>query len=388
MTGVAARSVRQLRAAFARPAAGRRARPFPRRDRRGLGLWDVMLATMVLSVLAVWGGQVVTDWIVGRAVTGEVRTVAELARAGRLLVEGDVGHAGRSHGVGAAPLEIDMADLVDADLRSPALGPLSPGRRELSLWLWRPTAGALVVIARARGELPLARLPGAEDGVTAVGALLGTQTWLRGPGLDFDTAPLNARVAGFATTEDLFALDHVALDVTCRSYLYRVEVDCDGDGTPDVIANTMETDLDMGGMDITAAGNVTATTAVIGTLEGATEFSGAVTVDGEVEVAGLTTLGDVTVSGAIVAESADIAGTLTVPELTAVPRGTATGLITGADLTMAGTIVVSGEARLGDANADTLNVGTLNVELLSATTGRFGSVFADSATFTSCTGCR
>ena len=362
--------------------AGRsRTRPTPRRDRRGLTLLDVLLAATVISVLALWGGQVAGDWIASRTVRAEVRTVAELARAGRLLVEGDVGHAGRIHGVGAAPLAVGLADLEAADLRSPLLGALTPGRRTLTLWLWRPNAGALVVIARARGEAPLPRLPGAEDGATGVGGLLRTETRLRGPGLDFDMAGLNALVAGFATVNDLFALDHVALDVTCRSYLYRVAVDCDGDGVDDVIANSMETSLDMGGNDLTGAGRVTAATAAIGTLEGATEVTGALTVAGEMEVTGMATMADVTVNGVISAASAEIAGTLTVPDITA------TGVVTGADLTLDGTVVVSGEARLGDADAATLNVITLNVEQLSSTTGTFGSLFADNATFTSCTGC-
>ena len=358
-----------------------------RRSRRGLGLWDTILAVMVLSALVLWGGQIAGEWIEGRAATGEVRTVAELARAGRLLVEGDVTHARRSHAVGAAPLAIPLADLEAADLRSPALGTLTPGRRELTLWLWRPNAGAIVVIARARGVLPLVRLPGAEDGVTGVGALLGTQTRLRGPGVDFDTAPINTLVAGFATENDVFALDHVALDVACRSYLFRVAVDCDGDGTPDAIANTMETDLDMGGMDLTGAGNVTAATAAIGTLTGATEVTGGLAVGGELEVQGTTTMADLTVNGLISAESADIAGTLTVPELTAVAPPPAVGTITGGDITLNGTVTVSGDARLADADVGTLNVVTLNVEQLSSTRGDFVDLFADSAILTSCTGC-
>ena len=365
------------------PAVGGQVRPRPRRSRRGLALWDLMMAMAVLSAVAFWGAQVAGDWIEGRVVTGEVRTVAELARAGRLLVEGDVAHAGRTHGAGAAPLAVPLGDLEAADLRSPALGTRSPGRRDLTLWLWRPTASpdTLLVIARARGGLPLGRLPGAEDGVTGVGAMLGTDTRLRGPGLNFDMAGLNALVAGFATASDVFALDHVALAVTCRSYLYRVEVDCDGDGTPDVIANTMETDLDMGDQDITAAGNVTSATAAIGTLEGATTVSRALTVGGELAVSGTTTMADLTVTGAVTADSADIQGPLTVPDITA------TGTVTGANLALNGTMIVSGEARLADADADTLNVVTLNVELLSSDTGVFQDLFADTATFTSCTGC-
>ena len=63
----------------------RRPRPVPRRARRGLGLFDAMLAIAVLSVLALWGGQIVGDWARERVVTGEARVVSELARAGRLL---------------------------------------------------------------------------------------------------------------------------------------------------------------------------------------------------------------------------------------------------------------------------------------------------------------
>ncbi|MYG28040.1 MAG: hypothetical protein F4213_18800 [Boseongicola sp. SB0677_bin_26] len=313
--------------------------------------------------------------------TGEARTVAELARAGRLLVEGDVGHAGRTHGVGTAPLAVALADLEAANLRSPLLGGLTPARRVLTLWLWRPANGTVVVIARARGEVPLPRLPGAEDGVTGVGALLGTGTRLRGPGLDFDMAPLNGASASFATANDVFALDHVALDVTCRSYLYRTPVDCDGDGVPDTLANTMETALNMGDNDIVGAGNVTAATAAIGRLEGATEITDALTVEGELSVDGATVMQDVTVSGALAATDADIAGTLTVPDLVA------TGAVSGADLTMDGIVTVSGTARLGDADVDTLNVETLNVRQLSSDRADITDIFADNVTATSCTGC-
>ena len=378
----------------ARPARG-----LPRRSRRGFGLWDSILAAGVIAVLAVWAGQLVGAWAEGRVVAGEARTVADLARAGRLLVEGDVAHAGRTHGVNAAPLAVQLADLEAADLRAPALGGRTPARRTLTLWLWRPAASTLVVIARARGEVPLARLPGAEDGVTGVGALLGADTRLRGPGLDFDMAPVNARSAGFATANDVFGLDHVALDVTCRSYLYRVEVDCDGDGTitpADALANTMETAIEMGDNDILGAGNVTAATAAIGRLEGATEIAGALTVDGELSVDGATAMEDLAVSGALTAADADFSGTLTVPDLVA------SGAVSGADLTIGSTpagcvagspgcvqgrITVSGTARLGDADVDTLNVETLNVRQLSSDRADITDILADNVRATACTGC-
>ncbi len=351
---------------------GRHRPPVARRSRRGLGLLDAALAVAVLSVLMLWGGQIVGDWAAGRVVTGEARTAADLARAGRLLLEGDINHPGRSHGVNAAPLAVPLADLRGAGLRSPALGDRTAGRRTLTLWLWRPGAGALLVIARARGEVPLARLPGAEDGV---GVLLAGETRLRGSGVDFDMGAINAALPGFAAAGDLFALDYVALDMPCRSYLFRETVD----GCPE--ASTMTVDLDMGGNDLTGAGRVQAATAAISALEGAARITGDLSVAGEMEVAGDAQMQNLTVNGVITAGSVAIEGTLTVPDLTA------TGGITGADLAFDGALTVSGEARLGAANAGTLNVRTLNVRQLSSDRGHFDANFADDVTVSRCTGC-
>ena len=348
---------------------------WPRSARRGLGLFDAILAAAVLSLMLLWGGQIVGDWARERVVAGEARTVADLARAGRLLLEGDVTHAGRSHGVGAAPLSVTFADLETAGLRAAASGSRTPGRRTLSLHLWRPSNDALVVIARARGARPLARLPGAENGVSGVGLLRTGETRLRGSGVDFDMGPLDTALPGFATVNDLFALDYVALDAACRDYLFRVAVT----GCPD--ANTMATDLDLGGNDLTTTGTLTATAATIGTLQGATEVTGALTAGGDLSVTGATDLQDLTVTGALTAGTVGTTGTLTARNLTA------TGGITGANLTINGTVTVSGEARLGAATADALTVETLNVRQLSSDEGTFDQILANDVTATSCTGC-
>ena len=226
--------------------------------------------------------------------------------------------------------------------------------------------------------MPLSRLPGAETGVSGVGLLLdsdgdgtlrGNETGLRGPGVDFDMGALNTVDPGFATVNDLFALDYVALDAACRDYLYRVAVT----GCPD--ANTMATDLDMGGNNLTNVGDIEATTATIATLEGATEVTGALAVGGDLTVTGITGRQDLTVT------NVETTGTLTVEDLTA------TGSVTGANLTFDGTVTVSGEARLGDADVGTLNVQTLNVGQLFSDTGTFTEIFADGVTVTTCTGC-
>ena len=94
--------------------SGTRSRRMPRRGRRGLGLMDAdpghrrarrdgaltRAGRQATGPQAAWS-------------TGEARTMAALARFGRLVVEGDVVHGGRTHGENAAPHgRARLADLV------------------------------------------------------------------------------------------------------------------------------------------------------------------------------------------------------------------------------------------------------------------------------------
>ena len=229
----------------------------------------------------------------------------------------------------------------------------------------------------------VARLPGAETGVSGVGLIRVGETELRGPGVDFDmndvpnpaVDPTDPMSPAFATVNDLFALDYIALDAACRDYLYRVVVT----GCAD--ANTMDTDLDMGGHDLTNVGTLTVPRATITTLEGATEVTGPLTVGGDLSVRGATDMQALTVTGDLTASSANVTGTLTALNLTA------TGEITGANLTFDGTVTVSGTARLNDVEVDALSAESLNVRQLSSDEGHFDEIFADDVTVTTCTGC-
>ena len=372
---------------------------YPSRTRRGLGLFDSILAFAVLSVTLLWGTQIVGNWISGKIISNDARSVAELARAGRLLIEGDVNHPARglADDGTAAPVSYDsdltddsnFTDLENAGLRSRALGDISPGRRNLSLHFYRPTAGVLLVIARARGANEINRIPGAEDGVSAVGVLLededdgGTEHLLRGPGVNYDMFDINALTSRFATKEDIFALDNVALDVSCRSYVYRTVVDCDSDGSPDPEANTMATDLNLGDNNITEGGQITAVSAQIGRLQGTTQVGGALTVEGDLEVTGDTTLsGDLEIPGSLTAPNITVGDNLTVTgDLTA------EGDLTGANLTFTGEATVSGDARIGKLNITSMTTTELKAQRIDLGTGTFTEVFADDVTVTNCTGC-
>ncbi|WP_419739491.1 hypothetical protein [Ruegeria sp.] len=356
---------------------------FPSRTRRGLGLFDSILAFAVFSFALLWASQITGNWITARAMANEARSVAELARAGRLLVEGDPAHAGRRHAPRAAPHPVDLAELEGAGLRAPALGERTPGRRTLSLYLYRPSEGALLIIARARGETKLTRIPGAEDGVSGVGVLLSGETGLRGPGVSYDMAPINRRMPGFATANDIFALDYVALDRNCPPYLYRVAVDCDGDGSNDAEVNTMSVDLDMGGNDLTGAGSIGARSAQIRQLVGQTQITGPLTVSETLDVEGNTTIaGDLALTGTLTAPNITIGESLTVKKALSV-----NGPLTGGALTFDGEATVAGTARIGTLRITNMRTQELRADRIDLGTGTFRELFTEQATVTNCTGC-
>ena len=359
----------------------------PVHSRRGLSLFDSILAFAVLSIMLLWGAQIIGNWISGRAIANEARSVADLAHAGRLLVEGDVNHTSRVHTVGTAPNSIAFTELANAGLRTTVLGTRSPGGRELSLHFYRPSTGVLLVIARARGTTEITRIPGVEDGVSSVGVLLedegdigSTAHMLNGPGVYYDMKPINTLSNGFATKEDIFAIDYVALDIACNNYIYRVAVSsCVG-------ANTMNVDLDMGSNNLINVGEFKTSSAEIEQLEGVTqslEFDGNVKIEGNLVVQGDTELaGNLEVTGTFTAPSMTIEDDLTV-------QGdmTASGDITGANLTFNGEATVSGTASLGGLEITNLITDELRAETMDLGTGTFTEIIVNDMAVRTCTGC-
>ncbi|MDE0694937.1 MAG: hypothetical protein OXH76_03780 [Boseongicola sp.] len=126
----------------------------PRRRRRGLGMWDAMLAVAVLSMLGSLAGEAVGDWLERRLMDEEARAVAELARAGRLYVEADPAANAPAQNVLEA---VTFADLDGEDLW-PAERPRNTPRRgrNMVLRLWGAGPDRVTVIARARRGCPAA----------------------------------------------------------------------------------------------------------------------------------------------------------------------------------------------------------------------------------------
>ena len=289
---------------FIQPRARQRDRAVPRRARRGLGLFDTLLAVAVLSVLGLFAAQVLNGWIAREVIAGEARELAHLSRAGKLYVQGDpMNH--RPGGSGYVP--VTFMDLEREGLWRPDQLQTTPNRRrimELFLLNDPRASDRVLVIARARGAPGDPRrsgIPGAEAGVPGIGVILDGETVLRGPGIRFDMADYfsPAQTADFARPGDLFALNHVWIGQGCVAYLHRnVDPGC-------ADATVMGTDLDLGGNALEGVGRLVVTgTAEIGgdVTVGEDMLGGNVIVDGDVTATGIARIaGDVTVSGEITA---------------------------------------------------------------------------------------
>ena len=400
---------------------------FPSRSGRGVGLLEAILSVAVVSVFLLWSHAAIRDWLETAVVRNEARTVADVARAGRLFMEReDRGHARWTHGAGAAPLEIPMSELEDADLISSTVSVLSPERRSLSLHLWVPTAGEIVIIARARGANPFPRIPGAGDGVSSVGVLVNDtagvlDTNIRGPGVNFDMAAVNTALPGFAGVNDIFAFEHVSFDVLCGVYLHRV------DGCPN---NDMQTSLNMGGNDLLNVGNIQANQMIVDRFVGDMTVQGGIELEGGLEVGGVMDVQTLNVNSGLVAGSLDVTGDMNVSR-----DLTVSGAVTASEATiiggddpgggpdrLPGRVVAFGEAVFETARADKLNIERVNVgeicdpavtsgptvctdgivkqmtvqgmgvtrldvDQISASRATFTEIFADDVTVSTCSGC-
>ena len=355
------------------------------RFRRGLGLFDTILAFAVLSVTLLWGSQLVGNWIARQAIANDARVVEELARAGRLLLEGDIVHRAYStttNPVGSAPLAIAFSDLENAGLRSPGLGTRSPVGRTLTLYAYRESDEVMLLMARARGISEVGIFPDASDGVSSVGVLLsdeddsGTEHILNGPGVNYDMYAINQLSSGFATREDIFALDYVPIEIFCHSYVYRIRISrC--------TRNNMSVSLDMGGNELSNVYNISSKRAVITYLEGPLEIIGNMTVHDDLVVKGDTILtGDLSIPGTLTAanitanDDLEVQGDLT-----------ATGNVTGADLTFSGEATIAGTARIGSLEISDLTTTELKAERIDIGTGNFTNILGNNVTVNSCTGC-
>ena len=347
-------------------------------------MFDALLGVILLSMLALVGGQIAGTWVDRQLMAREARALAGLARAGRLWVEGDNARAPGPGMLQTVSFGSDRSfDLNAARLWSDTQNTFTPGRkREMRLQLWLADTDRVMVIARARGAPGSAippGVPGAAAAVPGVGAILDRpgETLLRGPDLDFDMAALNVLQVGFARPGDLFALAHVYTEHNCDAYLHRfTNLDC-----PE--ANRMTTDLDMGGNNLITVGEIVANAMRLGTLIGDLVIDGDLDINDTLRVDGQTILDGLVVNGA-----ARVNGTLLVgADLVVAGDLTANGTVSGGALVFDGDLSVAGIASLGAARADELIAGTVTAQTVFGETGTFRDLHVDDLTVTGCNGC-
>ncbi len=284
----------------------------PRLFRRGLGLFESMLAVTLLTVGALWVSQALKGMVDRHLLEGEARTVATAAAAAKLWVEAD--RTNRSPSVGA-PTSVTFTELRTAGVWETSAPETTPGRRrQMTVWLWQQSSSRSLVFVRARGEtsnLPRG-IPGASVTAASVGVIpdVAGQTRIVGPDLSFDTASVTPAPSGWARRGDLFAVTSVLTDPAgCTPFLHREVVT----GCAD--ANTMEADFTVKG-DFDAKGDL--------------DVEGDADVDGLMEVGGGLSV-DGGLSSTSASEPVSVGGNLTV----------------GGDLDVSGAIVVTGNLQAG-----------------------------------------
>ena len=344
--------------------------------RRGVvGLGDVTLALVIISIMITGATRFATDMVHRQAVQ---RTAGQLSR----LVD-DVGAWAAAEYTVLQPRvaaavnnteEHTWVDLIAAGDVSEDSAPSTALRQSVRVFLHAPDAGNLYVVVLTDGDSVATHVPRPDRSARQVGRVdLHAPEELRGWEFFYDLTDIVAET-GADFSGELGAIRQISDVLHISPYLHRVAVP----GRPEL--NRLEAPLDMNGNDIIDGGQVTAVRAVIG---------GDLTVAGEFS-AGTLTADAMTVQDTLTADSAVI-NTLTVPSvvttaltapsldvetaavgtLTVSGTGDVTTLVVGSTLTAASLV-------LEDVAMDHLTLtGTLNAD----------SIITDTLATGSCTGC-
>lgn len=397
-----------------RPAHGRR---FCRGRRlglsrglsRGLSLFGSLLALGLLGAMVL----AVALFLENRAMDERARLAAR-----QLAVLSD---AAASHVSGRFPAMLTAlgggsAELTPATLRSAGALPagfadvsaMGRGYRVLMLAAGTDTIDLLVTQTVPTGDTPSGgdtplgggtAVPASalfEAGGTArMGVVLpDTPQRLTGPAVDADMRSFQAAFAGAPEAGALATLRRLDHRAVYGDALYRVAVPGFAD------ANRMETDLDLGGNDLTGANAMEADTL---SLESDLTVGGGLTVTADLMVGrALTVSGNAEVTGGVTAQSARIAsaataGSLAVTHELRAASLTAQGAVTAGSIGARGT-VAAGSASLGGLQSGSVTARTVTATEISAAgaTARAvrATVRADAAqagfsrlTVGRCTGC-
>ena len=395
--------------------------PIARRWNCGMSLFGALLALAVFAVLVAGG----MEWLQQRAEERLQRLAGAqavaLSEAVAVWVESDF-----EARLASAPQEVTLGTLRTAGVLAPGFA--TNGRdalgRSYRVLMRRVPGDAIDVLVTQRIA--------AGDDLVPVNAVFGvggrvrigivdpdaTPPVLRGPAIRADMSGFRGDFPGTPQARAIGVLRRFDRETVYGDFLYRRAIA----GLPG--ANTMEIALDMGGNDVTGAGNIEADELILERdLEVGTSLNvtAGLLVGGAMQVNGIAT-----VSGQLRADSASVVGALsadsgTVTNEMRANRVVATGEVRGGSIGTGGALsagsgrvtgpvvasavaasratvtndVVSASARVGSLTATTVTVNGTATVTGSATAGSVratSSVNANSAGFSSlvvgnCIGC-
>lgn len=366
----------------------------PRPERRGLGLIDAVLGIMVWMAIAAVFADYYTDHLHTQRERAELQQLADWQDTLETYVEQNP--SARLNDAFSTPgrvLEVSEATLQAANSSLPNTRRAGV-EREISTWLYAPSATELIYFTTAQGNTPRLHIPDPKVEHGNIGVVGFPRAGrLLGRGVDLDVAPIRASDPTLMQYGDVVALSYINSSADIRPYLSRIPAIVNG-----VDLTQMATDLDMGGHNITATGSIEAlegsldeitagSVTMRGTLNANTASITTVTASGQIAAQNGTFQGDVnanslSTSGSISAQNLNVIGTLSAGSLTltdtlSAESATVTGLLTG-DTAVLGDSVVADTAQ-----TDTLETNTLAVtgDLSTST------AFTQNLTTGSCSGC-
>ena len=362
--------------------AGWRCRPLPgaphgpgrgpsRGLSRGLSLFGSLLALGLLGMMVLAAALFFETWMLEKRAKLAARQLTVLSDAAASHVSGRFPALLAS--VSNGPAELTLASLRTAGALPAGFSDVNAmgrGYRVLMLAAGPKALDLLVTQTVPAGDtaVPAAALLQA-DGRARMGLVApdrGTPWFaaqrLAGPAIDADIGAFQAAFAGAPAAGALATLRRLDHRAVYGDQLYRVAVPGFAD------ANRMETELDLGGNDLTGAGTVEATTL---TLENDLTVGGGLTVTGDLMVGrAVQVSGPAEVAAGINAASANIAGAATAGSLTVTydlraASLTATGAVTAGSIGARGA-VAAGSASLTGLQGDSVTARTVTATSVSA----------------------
>ena len=343
--------------------------PMSRGLSRGLSLFGSLLALGLLGMMVLAAALFFETWMLEKRARLAARQLTVLSDAAASHVSGRF--PALLAGVTNGPAEFTLASLRTAGALPAGFSDVNAmgrGYRVLMLAAGPKALDLLVTQTVPAGDtaVPAAALLQA-DGRARMGLVAPDAAQrLAGPAIDADIGAFQAAFAGAPAAGALATLRRLDHRAVYGDQLYRVAVPGFAD------ANRMETDLDLGGNDLTGAGTVEAEGL---TLENDLTVGGGLTVTGDLMVGrAVQVSGPAEIAAGINAASANIAGAASAGSLT-VTYDLRAASLTATGAVNAGSIGASGAVAAGSASLTGLQGGSVTARAVTAT-----SVSAASAT--------